>query len=158
MEEKKLPFRSCSEQDEVRDLIMQIFLQVAPIVKSVHDLGCGSGTLLRKLSKALSTDVTLVGVDVDRERLHFARQICPEAFFIQRNLCHYGVVQARPSIALISAIRFSDSSDGLEKALSQFDYLLIYSYDSDKHHEPTGWKKIVEIDKGHIQAALFKRE
>ncbi len=103
----------------------------------------------------MGTDVKLMGVDSQE---HPGQRAYPEISFVHRKIQNYHRFLKAPALALISAFRFSDSREGLDSVLDQFDYLLVYSYDSDIRHEPTGWRKMVGVDKGHTQAALFKRE
>ena len=150
-------FASKAAMDEGHDTIMQVALQISPMVKSIHDLGCGNGLLLKRLSSGLATDVMLVGVDTDRVKLQAARNLCPDGVFIRSDIISYhGGEAAKPSVALISVNRFSDCRERLDKVLEHFDYILIYSYNG-KSLDPVGWERVVKLDRGINKASLFRR-
>ena len=68
------------------NLIISISRDILSNKSKVLDIGCSTGTLLKKLNTELSLDTELYGIDVSKEMINKAKKICRSneiKFYIQ---------------------------------------------------------------------------
>ena len=147
-------FSSLEAMERAHKVLVDLATEVKNKVISVHDLGCGNGLLLEKLS---SLQVALSGVDlkkVDRWR--------STAHFTGGNLLDYRVLSS-PSLGLMSVNRIEEFSSlvddaKLEKLVNSFTYFILYSYDGKPVFTLPGWEMLSWKHEGEVDAKLLRRE
>jgi len=160
------PFRSQSEQEpllwtdngfeslEAMNDAHRVILDISKKdVSSIHDLGCGNGYLLSKFDKIFPKTVRLVGVDIETKKWVGGR-----AIQLHYNLTqHYVGQDERPALGLLSINRITELRKEIFKVLSQFKFILVYSYDGVCCYVEEGWTKIEERVNGSTRAILYER-
>jgi len=75
------------DRSEVAKLLMRLIRRHAPRARSVLELGCGSGTMLKDLSRRYRT----TGIDNSRSMLRLARQKAPRSELIYGDISEFSL-------------------------------------------------------------------
>ncbi len=98
-------------QVQERELVRIIDSQDIPIDRiDILDAGCGGGGLLRLLAALGADPARLWGVDLVEERIHYARQLCPQEVHLE--------------VGELSVMSFPDSSFDLISQFTVFSSIL----------------------------------
>jgi len=114
--------------EKVKSLVASII-----VGNSVMDMGCGTGDLIRYLK-----DVEYLGVDQSPDMLERAKELNPEAKFVQRNLYQMGDLPKFDTVVCLAVLHHQPNIEpGLSILLKQAKKCVIFSMwinDRDRHY------------------------
>ena len=84
----------------------------------VVDMGCNVGYLTRPLSLRANT----IGLDIDKDQLHWAKQTCSHADFVCCDLCNLPLRESSVDIAVCASV--FEHVENLEQALKNIKFVL----------------------------------
>jgi len=137
-------------QTRAHNMILDLIRYIEPKPRSVIDLGCGDGTLLKKIFEDFGSETT--GVDIDpTKQPDIVADIFDATYLARKGF----------DLALISKARIQENRAAwlvFLPILEQYcNYLLIYSYNQDKSRVPTGsfnLRSAIGVDPYHME--LYK--
>lgn len=137
-------FKSLTAMNRAHTVLLSIIKELDIIPERIYDLGCGNGTLLKKIGGILPT-VELHGVDNvhQYESPHFHKMRI-------QDLTH----GENEDLAIIGVNRFTDS-DALP-IVEKFRWALVYSYDG-LEPDLAGWTELLSKTDSGTWAKLFAR-